>query len=97
MFQLCLTREHFQNIPEVIISRERQMMVVVEGRRPRCSSCKQLGHIAKLCPKKDQQNAAGTAASTVTTTNTVTTATINSEPSTDKEPGQAQSIKAEEG
>ena len=31
-FRLCLTREGFQAIPETIISRERQMMVVVEGR-----------------------------------------------------------------
>ena len=36
VFRLCLTREGFHVIPETIISRERQMMVVVEGRRPRC-------------------------------------------------------------
>ena len=30
------------------------MMVVVECRRPRCWSCKQLGHIAKFCPQKEQ-------------------------------------------
>ena len=45
VFRMCLTQEGFQAIPETIVSRERQMMVVVEGRRPRCWSCKQLGHI----------------------------------------------------
>ena len=34
MFQLCLIRENFQAIPEIITSRDRQMMVVVEGRWP---------------------------------------------------------------
>ena len=28
------------------------MMVVVEARRPRCCYCKQIGHIAKVCPQK---------------------------------------------
>ena len=53
MFRMCLTWEGFQAISETIVSRERQMMVVVEGRRPRCWICKQLGHISKFCPKKD--------------------------------------------
>ena len=56
VFRMCLTREGFQAIPETIVSRERQM-VVVEGRRPRCWSCKQLGHISKFCPKKDPPHA----------------------------------------
>ena len=86
-FRLCLTREGFQAIPEIIISRGRQMMMVVEERRPRCWGYKQLGHIAKFCPQKDQQNAAAT---TVTTASTVTTATIISQqPKTtsEKDPG----------
>ena len=69
-----------------IVSRERRMMVVVEGR---CLGCKQQGHIAKFCPQKAQQNAA------VPTDTTVTTATISSEQSTkattSKEPGPVQS------
>ena len=85
-FRSCLTREGFQAIPETIISRERQMMVVVEGRRPRCWGCRQLGHIAKFCSPKDQRNA---------TTTTATTATIVSEQPTKgtkgKDPGQVQS------
>ena len=71
-FRLCLKREGFQAIPEVIISRERQMMVVVEGRCQRCWGCKHPGHIAEFWPQKDQQNAAATAATTATTVSTAT-------------------------
>ena len=92
VFRLCLTREGFQAIPEIIISRERQMMVVVEGRRPHCWSCKQLGHISKFCPQKDPPSAAAT---TATTNATITTATISS--TTAKESGQVQPKNAEEG
>ena len=95
VFRLCLTREGFQAIPEIIISRERQMMVVVEGRRPRCWSCKQLGHISKFCPQKDPPSAAVSTALTTTTTATITTATISS--ATVKETGQVQPKKAEGG
>ena len=83
-FRLCLTRE-------VIVSREMQMMVVVEVRRPRCWGCKQLGHIAKFCPRKDQQNTAATTAATVVTTTTVTTATSMPKATSQKDPGQVQS------
>ena len=69
MFRLCLTREGFQAIPEIITCKDRQMMVVVEGRRPRCWGCKQLGHITKFCPQKEQS------ATTKATTTASTTAT----------------------
>ena len=51
-FRLCLTRDGFKAIPETLISRDRQMMVVVEGRCPRCWGCKQIGHFAKFCPPR---------------------------------------------
>ena len=69
IFRLCLTREGFQAIPEIITFRDRQMMVVVEDRRPRCWGCKQPGHIANFCPQKEQS------ATTKTTTTASTTAT----------------------
>ena len=66
VFRLCLSREVFQVIPEAIISRDRQIKVVVDRRRPRCCDCKQLDHIAKFCPQKDQL--ATTTATTAATT-----------------------------
>ena len=53
-FRLCLTRDGFKAIPETLISGDRQMIVMVEGRRPRCWSCKQIGHISKFCPEKPE-------------------------------------------
>ena len=67
-------------VPATIVSIERQMMVVVEGRRQRCWSCKQLRHISKFCPQKDPPEAPAAAAATVateTTATTVSTATIS--------------------
>ena len=49
-FRLCLDREGFQAISDTLYFRDRQMMVVVEGRRPRCRNCKQVGHLTKVCP-----------------------------------------------
>ena len=48
------------------------MMVIVEGSRPRCWSYKQLGHIAKFCPKKDPPQAPAAAAATAATETTAT-------------------------
>ena len=70
-FRLCQMRDGFKAIPETLISGDRQMMVMVEGRRPRCWACKQIGHIAKFCPKKNE-NAAAT-----TTTDSAATTTIS--------------------
>ena len=81
----------FQTIPEIIISRGRQMMVIVEGRRPHCWSCKQLGHISKFCPQKDPSKAPAAAAATVATETAATTASIVTirETRKEKEPDQA--------
>ena len=51
---ICLNQEGFQSIADTIYSRDRQIMVVVvvEGRRPHCWNCKQLGNLAKACPQK---------------------------------------------
>ena len=98
VFRMCLTREGFQAIPETTISRDRQMMVIVEGRRPRCWSCKQLGHISKFCPQKDPPKTPAAAAATVTTqtaASTVSTVTI-SDATPEKELDQAQQKKADD-
>ena len=50
VFRICLNQEGVQSIPDTIYSRDRQMMAVVEGRRPHCWNCKQLNHLAKPCP-----------------------------------------------
>ena len=85
-FRLCLTREGFKAIPEILVSRDRQMMVVGEGRRPRCWACKQIGHIAKFCPL----NTESTENSAATTTTTATTTTSSSKQAEAQDPGQAQ-------
>ena len=98
VFRMCLSREGFQTIPEIIISRGRQMMVIVEGRRPRCWSCKQLGHISKFCPQKDPLKAPAAAAATIATETAATTASIVTirETGKEKEPDQAQPKTVEE-
>ena len=82
-FRLCLTRDGFKAIPESLISGDRQMMVMVEGRRPRCWSCKQIGHIAKFCPDKPENTAA-------TTTTASTATTTISKTAEAQDPGQVQ-------
>ena len=53
--KICLKRDGFQAIPNAINYKERQLMVVVEGRRPHCCSCKQVGHLAKFCPPRSKE------------------------------------------
>ena len=52
VFRVYLDREGFQAILDTIYKKDKQMMVVVEGRRPHCWNCKQVGHIAKVCLQK---------------------------------------------
>ena len=85
-FRLCLTRDGFKAIPETLICGDRQMMVMVEGRRPRCWGCKQIGHIAKFCPQRPENKEK---ASTSTTTTTKDAAA--------KGPGQVQPQNNQEG
>ena len=53
-FRLCLTRDGFKAIPETLVCGDWQMIVMVEGRRPRCWGCKQIGHIAKFCSQRPE-------------------------------------------
>ena len=87
-FRLCLTRDGFKAIREILISGDRQMIVMVEGRRLRCWSCKQIGHISKFCPEKTENAVAAAAAATTTTASTATT-TISKTAET-QDPSQGQ-------
>ena len=94
-FRLCLTRDGFKAIPDMLISGDRQMMVMVEGRRPRCWGCKQIGHIAKFCPQRPE-NKASTSTTTTTTTKDAAAPTITKEAEA-KGPGQVQPQNNQEG
>ena len=75
-FRLCLKRDGFKAIPETLVCGDRQMIVMVEGRRPRCWGCKQIGHIAKFCPQRPENKEKASA--TLTTKDAAAT-TINKE------------------
>ena len=51
-FTMCLNRTGFQSIPHTIEYENQKMMVVVEGKKPQCWNCKQLGHFPELALKK---------------------------------------------
>ena len=90
-FRMCLTRDGFKAIPEILISGDRQMIVMVEGRRPRCWSCKKIGHISKFCPEKLENAAAAATATTTTTVSTATTTTTTSSKTAEaQDPSQGQ-------
>ena len=50
---VCLNREGFQSITHILTYNDQQMMVVVEGKRTHCWSCKILWHLARTCSQKD--------------------------------------------
>ena len=93
-FRLCLTRDGFKAIPETLISGDRQMMVMVEGRRPRCWGCKEIGHIAKFCPQRPENKEK--ASTSTTTTKDAAAPTITKEAEA-KGPGQVQPQNNQEG
>ena len=65
VFVVCLDRGGFSGVPHRVRYRERAMTVVVEGRKPLCWFCNNIGHFSKNCPQKPTI--------TTTTTNTTTT------------------------
>ena len=67
VFVMCLDRGGFNKIPHKIRYREQTMTVIVEGRKPLCWFCNNIGHFSKNCPQKSTI--------TTTTTNTTTTTT----------------------
>ena len=75
VINMYLKREGFQATPHIIKFQQQNMMVVVEGKRLLCWSCKQLGHFTRSYPQK-----------TVTPTKPITTA-ATSGTSKELEPG----------
>lgn len=51
--QVTMTRKHFFDIPDILSSRGRRILVIVEGRRSQCWSYGVVGHLAKVCPDKN--------------------------------------------
>ena len=54
-FTMDLNRKGFQIIPHTLKYESQTMTVIVEGRKPQCWTCKQLGHFSRSCPEKKQQ------------------------------------------
>ena len=67
-FTMCLNRGGFQAIPHTVEYEDQAMLVVVEGRKPQCWHCKQIGHFARSCPQKATGAAVTTTATTTTST-----------------------------
>ena len=74
VFTMCLDRGGFTAIPHTISYEDRAMTVVVEGRKPQCWNCKQLGHISKSCPQKTTKTTPTTTTPIAKTTTTITAA-----------------------
>ena len=51
IFTMCLDRGGFTAIPHVLEYENQVMTVVVEGRKPQCWNCKQLGHFSNPASK----------------------------------------------
>ena len=96
-FRLCLTRDGFKAIPETLICGDRQMMVMVEGRCPRCWGCKQIGHIAKFCPQRPENKEKASTSTTTTITTKDAAASIITKEAEAKGPGQVQPQNNQEG
>ena len=100
VFIMCLNRGRFNNIPHIIKYWDQSMMVVVEGRRLLCWSCKQLGHFSRTYPQKmttTTTTSSTTATMTSLTTTTATTATEKTTAPTIKEIDDHPNKKVEEG
>ena len=102
VFTMILDRGGFHSIPHTITYRDTTIMVVVEGRKPLCWNCKQLGHFSRSCPQKTTIAATKTTTATTDTTNamttiTRTTTTATTKTKTDSNPKTRDHHNKEEG
>ena len=93
IFTMCLDRGGFTAIPHVIEYEHQIMTVVVEGRKPQCWNCKQLGHFSKSCPQKTTKTTPATTTTTETTTNTTTTIAAESTAATEGKKNETPKAK----
>ena len=76
-FPMILDRGGFNAIPHTISYWDTMMTIIVEGRKPLCWNCKQLGHFLRSCPQKDTiATNKMTANDTTNTTNYTTNTTV---------------------
>ena len=68
IFTMCLDRGGFMAIPHTLDFESQVMTVVIEGRKPQCWNCKQLGYFSKSCSQKTTKTTTPTATTTTTTT-----------------------------
>ena len=88
-FTMILDRGGFNSIPHTIAYRNTTMTVIVEGRKPLCWNCKQLGHFSRSCPQKATTiatNKMTTTTNNTTETTTITEAKTKNNPETEVEP-----------
>ena len=88
-FTMILDRGGFNAIPHTIAYRTTTMTVIVEGRKPLCWNCKQLGHFSRSCPQKVTTivtNKTTTATNDTTESNTTTEAKDNTVQETEVQP-----------
>ena len=89
-FTMVLDRGGFNAIPHTISYKDTTMTIIVEGRKPLCWNCKQLGHFSRSCPQKtttvtNKTTANDTTNTNVKTTTTTTTTAANEKTNTDTE------------
>ena len=98
IFTMGLDRGGFTAIPHIIEYEHQIMTVVVEGRKPQCWNCKQLGHFSKSCSQKTTKTTpATTTTTTETTTNTTNTTTTIAAAAAATEVNKNETPKAKTG
>ena len=91
IFTMCLDSGGFMAIPHTLDYESQVMTVVVEGRKPQCWNCKQLGHFSKSYPQKTTKTTTPTTTTTTATTTIAAAATTvltseNPKPETEDNP-----------